>query len=166
MLCFVLLQLYTHVANTRMHTYIDSYKPCPKWMQQKTLCIYYNVYTLSIYWKLICASLLTIQYIAHVAVIQKLVAFLHPLSWIQWEPWFSSQYRYYKPYWFICVWNLYLQFHPDFSKHTEATLRRSVSMNFWPDMNQMALAYRDLKEKFGWKKIIIITTLDQRTATG
>ena len=39
-------------------------------------------------------------------------------------------------------------------------------MNFWPDMNQMSLAYRDLKEKFRWKKIIIITNLDQRQATG
>ena len=39
-------------------------------------------------------------------------------------------------------------------------------MNFWPDMNQMSMAYRDLKEKFRWKKIIIITNLDQRQATG
>ena len=70
-------------------------------------------------------------------------------------------------YYYLLIHDYHLfQFHPDFTKYNEATLQRSVSMNFWPDMNQMSLAYRDLKEKFRWKKIIIITNLDQRQATG
>ena len=70
------------------------------------------------------------------------------------------------PYYLLIHDSHLFQFHPDFTKYNEATLQRSVSMNFWPDMNQMSLAYRDLKEKFRWKKIIIITNLDQRQATG
>lgn len=41
---------------------------------------------------------------------------------------------------------------------SDRQLKDSLTLNFWPQVNEIALAYKDLAEKFEWKRMIILTT--------